>query len=70
MIKQRILSKEETLALLSEFAESTSEPMRDRLKAVELLGKMQGFFLDTEVYEIEDHTGSLLAMFGAEPADS
>ena len=68
-----ILSREQTLELLSEFATSDVEPMRDRLKAVEILAKIQGFLVGTAGDEHDDGTearSNLLALFNAETKDS
>lgn len=48
-----IMDQAERQALLTKFAQSDEEETRDRLRSVELLGKMQGDFIERSVVEVK-----------------
>lgn len=46
LTSERIMTATRRQELLSEFAEDTSAEYKDRIKAIEVLGKMQGDFIE------------------------
>lgn len=49
---RRIMDKERRQELLSTIAESTTEETKDRIKAIEVLGRMQGDFIEKHEVEV------------------
>ncbi len=55
--RRAILTRDERQALLTEFANDAGAEVKDRIKAIEVLGKMQGDFI--EKHEVE-HRGAMV----------